>query len=279
MQQLVHFAFIVQVATSALAEPTSTQSREDSSGAQRDAALSETPYLPGSKWRVHDEDRPHPAVIIPGQRASEPPSDAIILFDGNNLDAWHSTGAPWLMMDGVLTVPPREKGKRSSSLVSKESFGDIQLHLEYRSPKPPTKSGQDRGNSGIMFMQRYELQILDSYHNPSYADGMAASIYGWKPPLVNASRPPGEWQSFDIIFERPHFTGEGTVTRPAYITAFLNGVLVHNRQLVLGTTVWRRVAKYEVHADAAPLQLQDHGSPVSFRNIWVRKLQTDAIAQ
>src|SRR3546814_1224968 len=134
--------------------------------------------------------------------------------------------------------------------VSKKSFGDVQLHLEFVSPNPPAKTSQDRGNSGIWFMQRYELQILDGYRNPTYADGTVGSIYAWKPPLVNPSRKPGEWQSYDIIFERPHFAPDGKLLRPAYNTAFLNGVLVQNLQPCLGSTVWRKVAEYEAHGDA-----------------------------
>ena len=170
------------------------------------------------------------------------------------------------------------EGEDDHALVSKQSFGDAQLHLEFRSPNPPEKSSQDRGNSGILFMQRYEIQILDGYRNPTYADGTVGAIYGWKPPLVNPSRPPGEWQSYDIIFERPRFAPDGKLLRPAYATVFLNGVLVQNRQPWLGTTVWRQIAKYEAHADAAPIQLQDHNSPVSFRNIWVRPLPEAALS-
>lgn len=231
----------------------------------------DTPMLPGGKWRVHDADRPQPEVVTPGATPGVPPSDAVILFDGRSLDSWQPTGAAWTLQDGVLTVPPRTGGK-DSTLVSRQSFGDVQLHLEFRSPTPPTKSSQDRGNSGIWFMERYEIQILDGYENPTYADGTVGAIYGWKPPLVNASRKSGEWQSYDIVFERPRFSPEGKLLRPAYITAFLNGVLVQNRQPWLGTTIWREVAKYEPHGDAAPIQLQDHDSAVSFRNIWVRPL-------
>lgn len=240
----------------------------------------DTAVLPDGKWRVHDADRPEPPVVTPGSAAGmtgdAAPSDAIVLFDGRSLDAWAPTGAPWSMTDGTFTVPARAPGAKESALVSKQAFGDVQLHLEFRSPNPPRKSSQDRGNSGIWFMQRYELQILDGYRNPTYADGTTGAIYGWKPPLVNASRAPGEWQSYDIVFERPRFGADGALLRPAYVTAFLNGVLVQHRQRMLGTTAWRKVAAYEPHGDAAPIQLQDHDSPVSFRNIWVRPLKLDA---
>lgn len=177
-----------------------------------------------------------------------------------------------------MTVPPRD-GKAESVLVSKQSFGDVQMHLEFRSPTPPQKASQDRGNSGIWFMQRYEVQILDGYDNPTYADGTVGAVYAWKPPLVNPSRKPGEWQSYDIVFERPRFAADGKLLRPAYVTAFLNGVLVQNHQAMLGTTVWRQIGQYQAHGDVAPIQLQDHDSPVSFRNIWVRPLPPEAIAQ
>ncbi|WP_241241898.1 3-keto-disaccharide hydrolase [Sphingobium algorifonticola] len=239
--------------------------------AQEKPGFCDTPILPDGKWRVHDADRPAPPVVTPGTVAAAP-SDATILFDGRSLDAWTATGAPWPIADGAFSVPARTAGGRESTLVSKQAFGDVQLHLEFRSPNPPEKSSQDRGNSGIWFMQRYEVQILDGYRNPTYADGTVGAIYGWKPPLVNAARPPGEWQSYDIVFERPRFGADGTLVRPAYVTVFLNGVLVQNRQRMLGATVWRKVATYVPHGDAAPIQLQDHDSPVSFRNIWVRPL-------
>lgn len=242
--------------------------------AQDKPGFRDTPMLPDGKWRVHDPDRPAPAVVTPGPSVGAAPSDATVLFDGTSMDAWTTTGVPWLVRDGVLTVPPRVGGK-DSTLISKQGFGDVQLHLEFRSPNPPERTSQDRGNSGISFMQRYEVQILDAYQNPTYADGTVGAIYGWKPPLVNPSRKPGEWQSYDIVFERPRFDAAGKVERPAYVTVFLNGVLVQHRQRMLGTTVWRKVATYEPHGDSLPIQLQDHDSPVSFRNIWVRPLTLD----
>lgn len=246
--------------------------------AQDKPGFRDTPTLPDGEWKVHDADRPHPEVVTPGVTPGAPPSDAVVLFDGTSLDAWEPTGQPWQLENGVLTVPAREEGEEASTLVSKQSFGDVQLHIEFRSPSPPQKSSQDRGNSGVWFMERYEVQILDGYDNPTYADGTVGAIYGWKPPLVNASRKPGEWQSYDIVFERPRFAADGSVDRPAYVTVFLNGVLVQNRQPFLGSTIWRDVGKYEAHADAAPIQLQDHDSPVSFRNIWVRPLPEAALS-
>lgn len=241
-------------------------------GAQDRPGFRDTPMLPGGKWHVHDADRPLPPIVTPGANPGQPPSDAVVLFDGTSLDKWTSAQGPWELKDGVLTVPPRRDKAVSNDLVSRQSFGDVQLHLEFRSPSPPRNSSQDRGNSGVWFMQRYEVQILDGYDNPTYADGTVGAVYGFKPPLVNASRPPGEWQSYDIVFERPHFAADGKLLEPAHVTVFLNGVLVQNRQAMLGTTIWRKVATYTAHGDAAPLQLQDHDQPVSFRNIWVRPL-------
>ena len=244
--------------------------------AQDKPGFRDTPVLPGSQWKVHDADRPHPEPVTPGATPGAPPSDAVVLFDGTSMDAWTPTGQPWTLANGAMTVPARAEGQDASTLVSKESFGDVQLHLEFRSPNPPEKSSQDRGNSGVWFMERYEVQILDGHDNPTYADGTVGAIYGSTPPLVNASRAPGEWQSYDIVFERPHFAADGTVLRPAYVTVLLNGVLVQNRQPYTGSTVWRQLAEYEPHGDAAPIQLQDHDSPVSFRNIWIRRLPEEA---
>jgi hypothetical protein len=247
--------------------------------AQNEMGFRDTPILPGGKWHVHDADRPAPKVVTPGMTASAPPSDAIILFDGRSLDAWKAERKAWPVKDGILTVPTRAESGGTNPLSSRQSFGDVQLHLEFRSPNPPQRSSQNRGNSGIWFMERYEVQILDGYRNPTYADGTVGAVYGWKPPLVNAARKPGEWQTYDIIFERPRFGGDGSLKRPAYVTAILNGVVVQNHQAMLGVTHWKHVSKYEPHGDTAPLQLQDHDSPVSFRNIWVRPLPEEAIAQ
>lgn len=247
--------------------------------AQERPGFTDTPMLPDGAWRVHDANRPAPVVVAPAATPGGAPADAVILFDGRSTDAWLGTRSIWGIEAGALTVPSRARSGGENNLVTKQSFGDVQLHLEFRSPSPPTKSSQDRGNSGIWFMQRYEVQILDGYRNPTYADGTVGAVYGWKPPLVNAARPPGIWQSYDIVFERPRFAADGTLLRPAYVTALLNGVLVQNHQAMLGTTIWKQVASYTAHADAAPIQLQDHDSPVAFRNIWVRPLPEAAIAQ
>jgi len=243
-----------------------------SGSAQEKPGYTDTPVLPGGEWHVHDPERPYPEVVTPGAQPGAPPSDAVVLFGGTSLDAFEPQVTPWPIADGAMTSTPPASGEGGNGLTSRESFGDVQLHLEFRSPNPPRGTSQDRGNSGIYFMERYEIQILDGYENATYADGTVGAIYAWKPPLVNPSRPPGEWQSYDIVFERPRFAADGKLLRPAYVTVLLNGVLVQNRQAFLGATTWRDVARYEPHADAAPIHIQDHNSPVSFRNIWVRRL-------
>ena len=238
-----------------------------------DLGFTDTPMLPGLPYRVHDPARPHPSVVTPGKIAGAPPSDAIVLFDGKDLSQWThrseqgALSAPkWAVRDGSFEVVPR-----SGPLSTRESFGDVQLHLEWATPAEITANSQGRGNSGVLLMGKYEVQVLDSYNNPSYADGQAGALYGQWPPLVNAARPPGEWQTYDIVFEAPRFSGQALVS-PAFTTVFWNGVVVHNRKEVRGETVYRAVAEYKPHAPELPLTLQDHGNPIRFRNIWVRRL-------
>lgn len=198
------------------------------------------------------------------------PSDAIVLFDGKDTSAWEAEQGgrvPWTVADGAMTVVPGSKGIRT-----REKFCDIQLHVEWRSPTE-TKGfeGQDRGNSGIFLQELYELQVLDSYHNPTYANGQAGSIYKQAMPLANASRAPGEWQTYDIIWKAPRFSSGGGLISPARITVLHNGVLVQNDTVVSGKTEYIGAPSYAPH-DCAPLYLQEHASKVSYRNIWVRKL-------
>lgn len=244
-----------------------------------DLGFKDTPMLPGLPYHVHDPDRPHPKVVTPGPQCGSAPSDAIVLFDGKDLSQWtahHSditraggAGAPeWKLENGYFEAVPK-----TGDIATKESFGDIQLHVEWASPAKVEGNSQARGNSGVLLMGRYEVQVLDSYNNPTYADGQAGAIYGQWPPLVNATRKPGEWQAYDIVFEAPKFEGEKLV-KPAYITVFLNGVLLHNHQQSMGPMVYRQVAHYTPHAAEAPLVLQNHSSPVRYRNIWVRRLGT-----
>jgi hypothetical protein len=229
-----------------------------------------------TKWPQHSMDRPQPAVVSPGSFAAfPPPSDAIVLFDGRSLAGWRSADhagepakAKWKVADGYMEVMAGTGG-----IESKEAFGDAQLHVEWRAPTPPKGESQERGNSGVFLMGRYEVQVLDSYHNVTYPDGQAGSVYGQFPPLVNASRPPGEWQTYDIVFHRPRFDANGKVTSPARITVLHNGVLVQDNVELSGPTAHQTRPPYEKHPDALPMMLQDHGNPVRFRNIWVRKLE------
>lgn len=224
------------------------------------------------QWPVHSMERPKPPVVTPApMTASTPaPSDAIVLFDGTDLREWRradGAAAAWKIVDGTLEVV-----RGTGSLVTSRSFGDVQLHIEWATVAGVTATGQNRSNSGVYLMNRYEVQVLDSYENVTYADGQAAALYGQHPPLVNASRPPGEWQSYDIIFRRPTFGAGGAVVTPARITVLHNGVLVHDAVAFTGATGHERAAFYTAHEDRLPISLQDHGDPVRFRNIWVREL-------
>jgi hypothetical protein len=229
--------------------------------------------IPGTPWRIHDAARPHPPVITPGATPGAAPSDAIILFDGRDLSKWaHSkqgqlTDATWPVREGYF-----ETGAGSGSIVTRERFGDVQLHIEFATPASGRGFSQDRGNSGVRFMDRYEVQVLDSYENVTYADGQAAAIYGEYPPLVNAARKPGEWQTYDIVFEAPKFNNN-LVVSPAYVTVFWNGVLVQHRRPVMGSTsATTTVHQYTPHDPELPLALQDHSHPVRYRNVWIRRL-------
>lgn len=230
-----------------------------------------------TEWPQHSLARPKPAIVRPGP-AGPPvpaPADAIVLFDGTSLAAWQtgkdSSGgaAPWRIVDGVLEVVPG-----SGTIRTRQAFGDVQLHVEWRTPKDVKGTGQGRGNSGVFLMGRYEVQVLDSWENTTYADGQAASIYGQFPPLVNASRAPGEWQSFDIVFRRPIFDASGLLAVPARMTIFHNAVLVHQEAILMGPTSNGTRAPYALHPDRLPIALQDHGVAVQFRNMWVRDLTT-----
>jgi hypothetical protein len=230
----------------------------------------DTPMLPGGKWHVHDGKRPAPPVVTPGPMVSAPaPADAVVLFDGKDASKWRGGDgkeAGWKVVDGSLEIAA---GK--GDIETKEEFGDCQLHLEWCEPTPPHSESQGRGNSGVFFMGRYELQVLDSFENPTYPDGQCAAIYGQHPPLVNACRKPGEWQSYDVIFTAPKFDGE-KLSSPGTMTVLHNGILVHDHDAILGATAHRALATYTAHGPAAPLKLQDHGDPVRYRNIWIRRL-------
>jgi hypothetical protein len=225
---------------------------------------------------IHDRSRPAPPVVDPGtastqERPGRPPSDAIVLFDGKDLSRWRNQQgdgpAPWRVADGAFEVV-----KGTGVIQTAQGFGSCQLHLEWASPSPAEGSDQDRGNSGVYLMQRYEVQILDSYQNATYPDGQAAAVYGQRAPLVNASRPPGEWQSYDIAFRAPRFDAAGNLVRPARLTLFHNGVLVQDAVELTGPTEHKARPPYRAHPERLPLLLQDHGHPVRFRNVWIREL-------
>lgn len=243
-----------------------------------DLGFEDTPMLPGLPYHVHDDRRPHPRVVTPGAEPGGAPSDAIVLFDGKDLSAWTShhsditrggtSGASeWKLGDGYMEVVPH-----TGDIATKEKFGDCQLHVEWSEPTDVVGTSQSRGNSGVILQGRYEVQVLDPWDNPTYADGQAGALYGQWPPLVNPARKPGEWQVYDIVFEAPKFEGEKLV-KPAYITVFMNGVLLHNRKESLGPMVYRQVAHYSPQPAEDVLVLQNHNSKVRFRNIWIRRLQ------
>jgi 3-keto-disaccharide hydrolase len=213
-------------------------------------------YLPGIQWQ-------EPPVVTPGENGS-PPSDAIVLFDGTDMSAWEN-GENWPVEDGVVT-----EGR--GDIRTKQHFGDCQLHIEWSAPVPARGEGQGRGNSGVFFDDQYEVQVLDSYQNETYFEGQAGAVYKQTPPLVNAMRPPGEWNVYDIIWTAPRFNDDGSLKSPAYVTALHNGVLILNHFKLLGDTFWPTVPKYEAH-EPGPIKLQDHGNPVRFRNIWVREIK------
>jgi hypothetical protein len=240
----------------------------------RKLGYDDTPFLPGGKWRVHDGTRPQPKIVDPGTFSTQdtpgrPPSDAVVLFDGTGIGGWRGNkgDADWPVQNGVL-----ETKANAGPIFTKQEFGDCQLHVEFATPSEVKGVDQGRGNSGVFLFGRYEVQVLDSYDNKTYPDGQAAAIYGQYPPLVNASRKPGEWQTYDIIFNGPKFEGDKLV-KPAYATVLHNGVVVHNHVELIGPMSFRALAKYSPHGPKGPVGLQDHGNPVRYRNIWIRELK------
>lgn len=234
----------------------------------------DTPIIPGQPWHVHDPDRPHPPVVTPGATFSHnaaAPSDAKVLFDGKDLSQWKSDKggeAAWKVENGYMQVAPK-----AGNIHTKEEFGDFQLHLEFATPAVVQGNSQGRGNSGIFLHGIYEMQVLDCYENPTYADGQAGAMYGQYPPLVNSVKKPGEWQSYDIIFEAPQFDKDGKVTKKAAVTSILNGVVVQHKKEYMGPTRHKETTNYDgVKSSRGPIELQDHGNPMRFRNIWIRPL-------
>ena len=239
----------------------------------------DTPKLP-SGWCVHDIARPQPKAVLPAAQVGQAPSDAIVLFDGTDLSDWIGTKqddkkkkrynpegqALWAVANGYMQCTP------TGNIHTKRGFGDCQLHIEWQSENPPKGSSQGRGNSGVFLMGRYEIQVLDCYNNRTYADGSAGAVYGQTPPLVNACKKPGEWQAYDIVFQAPRFDGDKMVS-PAYITVFLNGVLVQHKTEIIGPTNHKKLPVVAPHAKKLPITLQDHNNPTRFRNIWIRELE------
>jgi hypothetical protein len=258
------------------AQNAQPQAVKNSAGAV--IGYSDTPMLPGLPYRVHDANRPHPPVVTPAAECGGAPSDAIVLFDGHDLSHWTaakldlpsyhllSQPLPWKVEDGYLQSVPG-----TTDIATKEKFGDVQLHVEWATPADAHGNSQSRGNSGILIQGRYEIQVLDSYNNPTYADGQAGAIYGQWPPLLNATRKPGEWQAYDIVFDAPRFEN-GKLIKPAYVTVLLNGVLLHDHKEIMGPTLHRALAHYVPQPAEDSLVLQNHNGGDRYRNIWIRRI-------
>jgi len=253
---------------------------EITSETRKDAKGKDVAYMWIDGIKVHETDitkQPLPPVVTPAEKPCQPPSDAVVLFDGTekafkeNFSDKDGNPSKWKVVDGAF-----ESVKRAGYIQSKQSFGSCQLHIEWAAPSAVQGDGQGRGNSGVFLMNTYEIQVLDNFENQTYADGQAGALYGRKKPLVNACRKPGEWQSYDIIFHRPLFDESGKVTRRATFTVLHNGVLIQDHTVLSGGTGWRgshAAGEYKAHADKLPIAMQDHGNPVKFRNIWLRELE------
>ncbi len=244
---------------------------------QHGLGYSDTPTVPGTKWHIHDGDRPQPRIVTPGEKFSQmanAPSDAVVLFDGKDFSKWKGEkgDVKWKLADGYMETT------KTGRIRTKDEFGDFQMHLEFATPEqingPDGKplKGQARGNNGVNIFGKYEIQVLDSFDNQTYPDGQAAAIYGQTPPLVNASRPPGQWQTYDIIFEAPRWNESGEMVRKGAITLLHNGVLVHNKRELLGGTNHRAIMPFKADSGKGYIELYEHGNPVRFRNIWIRPL-------
>ncbi len=244
----------------------------DHHGKKPKIGYTDTPFIPGTQWRVHDGTRPQPNIVTPGttfSHSAPAPGDATVLFDGrdlSNFEKGNGDAAGWKVENGYMEVVPG-----SGSIQTKEHFGDFQLHIEFATPHEVKGNSQGRGNSGVIIFGQYEVQVLDSFNNPTYPDGQAGAMYAQLPPKVNASLPPGAWQSYDIIFETPRWDGD-TLVKKGNVTVIHNGVVLHHKQDFTGPSNHRRVGKYSPHPPHGPIQLQDHGNPMRFRNMWIRDL-------
>jgi len=274
-------AMIAGCATNEAKKAEATKTQPAAAKAKAEPAAEPKPTIqyvetPTGRWMVHDENRPAPPIITPGGRRSSPPSDAIVLFNGTqeSMANWTDTKkepSKWVVGDGYM-----ESVKGAGYIQTKQEFGSCQLHVEFATPETVQGSSQGRGNSGMFLQGQYEVQVLDSYENKTYPDGQCGALYGRAVPLVNTCRKPGEWQSYDIIYHRPLFDKDGKVTRKATFTIFQNGVLIQDHVELAGGTGWinaHTITDYKPHGDKGPIQLQDHGNPVRYRNIWVRELK------
>ncbi len=274
-------AMIAGCATDKASKTEATKVKPTATAAKTEPAAEPKPTVqyvdtPTGRWMVHDEARPAPPIITPGGRRSSPPSDATVLFDGTqaSMANWTDTkGQPtkWIVGDGYM-----ESVKGAGYIQTKQEFGSCQLHVEFATPSTVQGTSQGRGNSGVFLQGQYEIQVLDSYENKTYPDGQCGALYGRAVPLVNACRKPGEWQTYDVIYHRPMFDKGGKVTRKATFTVFQNGVLIQDHVALEGGTGWinaHTVTDYKAHGDKGPIQLQDHGNPVRYRNIWIRELK------
>lgn len=264
--------FIGQTVAAAVALPAAM-------AAARDEAIEgfkDTPLIPGTSWHVHDPDRPQPRVVVPGATFSHlapAPSDAVVLFDGTDLSRWETAkgGKPgWKVAEGYAEIVGG-----SGSIRTRDRFADFQLHIEFCAPamSDPAKKGQGRGNSGILMNGLYEIQVLDSFQSKTYPDGQAGALYGQSPPAANAAKPPGQWQTYDIVFESPRWNERGELVKKASATVIHNGVVLHNRREYTGPTPYRAVGRYGApHAPEVFIELQDHGDAVKYRNIWLRSM-------
>ncbi|PAW88546.1 MAG: hypothetical protein B9S33_04545 [Pedosphaera sp. Tous-C6FEB] len=256
--------------TTALAATALALHAADAPG-KKGVGYTDTPVIPGQKYKVHDADRPVPPVVTPGKTFSDAapaPADAIVLFDGKDLSKWKDgmKDAAWKVENGYMEVT---KG----TISTREEFSDFQLHLEWAAPAVVKGDSQGRGNSGVIIFGKYEIQVLDSYNNPTYPDGQAGAMYGQWAPRVNSARPPGEWQTYDIIFEAPRWDAAKKLLKKANVTVIHNGVVLHHRQEFIGSVSHRGLGNYNTPQEKGPIVLQDHGNPMRFRNLWIRPLR------